>query len=134
MTATLASGTFTPSSSARHVTNVVNCRSLKSSKFRRLIAGLPDGYRLPANAHPMTRSNRDGRQMAAAGSGGSWIGAGSLELDRPTLAFAWLLAQPTVTAVIVGPRRPEHLEPALRALELQLDESEAAELARLFPK
>ena len=32
------------------------------------------------------------------------------------LAIAWLLANPLVTAVIVGPRRPAQLEPALEAL------------------
>jgi aryl-alcohol dehydrogenase-like predicted oxidoreductase len=32
------------------------------------------------------------------------------------LAIAWLLANPLVTAVIVGPRRPAQLEPALQAL------------------
>jgi aryl-alcohol dehydrogenase-like predicted oxidoreductase len=32
------------------------------------------------------------------------------------LAIAWLLANPRVTAVIVGPRRPAQLEPALAAL------------------
>jgi aryl-alcohol dehydrogenase-like predicted oxidoreductase len=37
------------------------------------------------------------------------------------LAIAWLLADPRVTAVIVGPRRPEHLEPALAALGLAPD-------------
>jgi len=35
------------------------------------------------------------------------------------LAIAWLLANPQVTAVIVGPRRPAHLEPALAALSPQ---------------
>ncbi len=52
--------------------------------------------------------------------------------DTATLAIAWLLAQPLVTAVIVGPRRPEHLEPALRALDLQLSQTEVGELAALF--
>ena len=37
------------------------------------------------------------------------------------LAFAWLLADPRVTAVVVGPRRPEHLEPALAALGAAID-------------
>ena len=32
--------------------------------------------------------------------------------DMPTLALAWLLSDPRITAVVVGPRRPEHLEPA----------------------
>jgi 1-deoxyxylulose-5-phosphate synthase len=35
------------------------------------------------------------------------------------LAIAWLLADPRVTAVVVGPRRPHHLEPALAALRLE---------------
>ena len=37
--------------------------------------------------------------------------------DPATLALGWLLGDPRVTAVIVGPRRPAHLEPALAALE-----------------
>jgi aryl-alcohol dehydrogenase-like predicted oxidoreductase len=41
--------------------------------------------------------------------------------DPATLALAWLLAQPAVTAVVVGPRRPAHLEPALRALTAEID-------------
>jgi aryl-alcohol dehydrogenase-like predicted oxidoreductase len=35
------------------------------------------------------------------------------------LALAWLLANPAVTAVIVGPRTPAHLEPALAALQIE---------------
>jgi 1-deoxyxylulose-5-phosphate synthase len=53
-------------------------------------------------------------------------------LDTATLAMAWVLAQPQVTAIVVGPRRPEQLEPALRALENPLTADEAAELAALF--
>jgi aryl-alcohol dehydrogenase-like predicted oxidoreductase len=49
--------------------------------------------------------------------------------DPAALALAWLLADPRVTAVIVGPRRPAHLEPALAALELTVDRDE---LTRLF--
>jgi aryl-alcohol dehydrogenase-like predicted oxidoreductase len=49
------------------------------------------------------------------------------------LAIAWLLAQPYVTAVVIGPRRPEHLEPALSALRLDLTASERDDLAELFP-
>lgn len=36
--------------------------------------------------------------------------------DPATLAYAWLFAQPDVTAVVVGPRRAEQLAPALAAL------------------
>jgi aryl-alcohol dehydrogenase-like predicted oxidoreductase len=49
-----------------------------------------------------------------------------------TLAIAWILGNPRVTAVIAGPRRPEQLEPYLAALELPLSEQERDELARLF--
>ena len=53
-------------------------------------------------------------------------------VDSATLAFAWLLSSPDVTAVVVGPRRPAHLEPALRALELGLSEADRTELASLL--
>jgi aryl-alcohol dehydrogenase-like predicted oxidoreductase len=53
-------------------------------------------------------------------------------VDSATLAIAWLLAQPQVTAVIVGPRKPEQLEPAVRALDARLSKAEADELATLF--
>jgi aryl-alcohol dehydrogenase-like predicted oxidoreductase len=50
-----------------------------------------------------------------------------------TLALAWLLAHPHVTAFVVGPRRPEHLRPALDALELDLSPPEREQLTALFP-
>jgi aryl-alcohol dehydrogenase-like predicted oxidoreductase len=53
-------------------------------------------------------------------------------VEPATLAIAWLLAQPWVTAVVVGPRRPKHLEPALRALERPLSKAEADEVAAIF--
>ena len=53
-------------------------------------------------------------------------------VDPATLAIAWLLAQPHVTAVVVGPRRPDQLEPPLTALEHRLSQSEAEELAAIF--
>jgi aryl-alcohol dehydrogenase-like predicted oxidoreductase len=53
-------------------------------------------------------------------------------VDSATLSIAWLLAQPGVTAVVVGPRRPKHLEPALRALEHPLSAADAEEVGSLF--
>jgi aryl-alcohol dehydrogenase-like predicted oxidoreductase len=53
--------------------------------------------------------------------------------DMPTLALAWLLSDSRVTAVVVGPRRPEHLEPAMAALDLPLSDAERDELASVFP-
>jgi aryl-alcohol dehydrogenase-like predicted oxidoreductase len=80
----------------------------------------PEGYRhLDA---PAIYRGLDLFRTAAAGRG----------VDTTTLALAWVLSHPQVTAVVVGPRRPEHLEPARRALELPLTADERDELARLF--
>jgi aryl-alcohol dehydrogenase-like predicted oxidoreductase len=54
-------------------------------------------------------------------------------VDMPTLAVAWLLTDPRVTAVVVGPRRPEHLAPARTALDVELSAADRDELASLFP-
>jgi aryl-alcohol dehydrogenase-like predicted oxidoreductase len=48
------------------------------------------------------------------------------------LAIAWLLDDPNVTAVVVGPRRPDQLRPALEALQLELSPQEREQLAALF--
>jgi aryl-alcohol dehydrogenase-like predicted oxidoreductase len=53
-------------------------------------------------------------------------------VDSATLAIAWLFAQPWVTAVVVGPRLPQHLEPAMRGLEHALSKAEADEVAAIF--
>ena len=52
--------------------------------------------------------------------------------EPATLALAWVLAEPRVTAAIIGPRRPEQLEIVPAALALDLSAAEAAELATLF--
>ena len=52
--------------------------------------------------------------------------------DAATLALAWLLADEGVS-VVLGPRRPEHLQPALAALREPLTSAERDELGHLFP-
>ena len=59
--------------------------------------------------------------------------AGERGVDMATLALAWLLAHPLVNPVVVGPRRAEHLQPALAALELKLGVAERDEISALFP-
>jgi aryl-alcohol dehydrogenase-like predicted oxidoreductase len=49
-----------------------------------------------------------------------------------TVALAWLLGLPDVTAVVIGPNRPEHLEQAAAALDLALTPEERDELAGWF--
>jgi len=46
------------------------------------------------------------------------------------LALAWLLADPRVTQVVVGPGRPEHLAPVREALERPLGHAAREEIAR----
>jgi aryl-alcohol dehydrogenase-like predicted oxidoreductase len=54
--------------------------------------------------------------------------------EKPAdVALAWLLSNPVVTAPIVGPRTDEHLEGALRALEIKLDDETKQKLDEIFP-
>ncbi len=52
--------------------------------------------------------------------------------DPATVSLAWVLSNPAMSGVVVGPRRPQHLEPALAARDLRLSESERAEIASFF--
>jgi aryl-alcohol dehydrogenase-like predicted oxidoreductase len=90
---------------------------------------LPEGSRMTMRPEPYARLQNDAtfdaleeleRLAAERGTSGA------------ALALAWLLADPRLTAVVVGPGRPEHLEPGLAALAQPLDEAERAELDRLF--
>jgi aryl-alcohol dehydrogenase-like predicted oxidoreductase len=49
------------------------------------------------------------------------------------VGIAWLLAQPAVTAPIIGPRTAEQLDGSLRALEITLDDKVLAALDEIFP-
>ncbi|MCS6995147.1 MAG: aldo/keto reductase [Anaerolineales bacterium] len=54
--------------------------------------------------------------------------------ERPAdVALAWLLANPVVTAPIIGPRTLEQLTGSLRALSLQLDEAVLKKLDEIWP-
>jgi aryl-alcohol dehydrogenase-like predicted oxidoreductase len=52
--------------------------------------------------------------------------------DPAELAVAWLLADPRISAVVVGPRRPEHLRAPLAGARRRPDEAERARLSELF--
>ena len=49
------------------------------------------------------------------------------------VGLSWLLANPVVTAPIIGPRTVEQLDGSLRALELELDAAAMGRLDELFP-
>jgi aryl-alcohol dehydrogenase-like predicted oxidoreductase len=58
--------------------------------------------------------------------------AGEREGSMAGLALAWLLADERVTQIVVGPGRPEQLDPVREALAAPLAPEERGELDRLF--
>jgi aryl-alcohol dehydrogenase-like predicted oxidoreductase len=50
-----------------------------------------------------------------------------------TLAVAWVVAHPAVTAPLIGGRTLEQLRPSLAAADVELDEEERAVLPALTP-
>jgi aryl-alcohol dehydrogenase-like predicted oxidoreductase len=59
--------------------------------------------------------------------------AAELDVSVAVLALAWLLAQPGVTAPIIGPRTPEQLSELLPALGVELAPEVLAELDAIWP-
>ncbi|MFD1886126.1 aldo/keto reductase [Paenibacillus wenxiniae] len=57
------------------------------------------------------------------------------ELGEPqdVVALAWVLANPAVTAPIIGPRTSEQFEGSLRILDVKLDEETMKRLDEIFP-
>jgi aryl-alcohol dehydrogenase-like predicted oxidoreductase len=53
-------------------------------------------------------------------------------VSHAQVALAWILQQPGVTAPIIGASKPHHLEEALAALSLKLDEAELKALAEPY--
>jgi NDP-hexose C3-ketoreductase / dTDP-4-oxo-2-deoxy-alpha-D-pentos-2-ene 2,3-reductase len=49
------------------------------------------------------------------------------------VGLAWVLSRPQVCAVLIGPRTPEHVDDAVRALRQPLAADELRELDELFP-
>jgi aryl-alcohol dehydrogenase-like predicted oxidoreductase len=59
--------------------------------------------------------------------------AAELGHEPGDVGLAWLLHQPAVTAPIIGPRIQEHLDSAVRALDVTLDADALARLDEIFP-
>jgi NDP-hexose 2,3-enoyl reductase len=53
--------------------------------------------------------------------------------DPAEVGLAWVLARPYVTAAVIGPRTPAHIDGAIRAMELTLSAAELVRLDELFP-
>ncbi len=99
-----------------------------TGKYRRS-AAYPEGSRMTQRPESYARFE-NGRvfdaleafEREALGRGVSMAG----------LATRWLLGEPEITAVVVGPTRAEHLEPVQEALSLDLTPAERAHLRGLF--
>jgi aryl-alcohol dehydrogenase-like predicted oxidoreductase len=85
-----------------------------TGKYRR-DAPPPDGSRMTTRPEPYLRL-QDERVYSALDR------LAALAHDQGTtmaaLALSWVLARPGVTATVIGPRRPEHIAPAIEALTL----------------
>ena len=57
----------------------------------------------------------------------------TIDVAPARVAMAWLLAQPSVTAPIIGPRTIEQLAGSLRALEIRLDDAAMKRLDEIWP-
>jgi aryl-alcohol dehydrogenase-like predicted oxidoreductase len=99
-----------------------------TGKYRRGEA-YPSGSRMTLRPDPyadlVNEETFDGLEAFAAA-------AADLGVEPATLAVAWVLGHPQVTAVVVGPRRPEQLATAVAATELELSAAQRDELAGLF--
>jgi len=89
----------------------------------------PAGSRMTTRPEPYEHLKDD---AVYRGLDGLAAAAAERGVSSAALAIAWLLADPGVTGVVVGPRRPDQLEPPLAALALELDPSERDALTGLF--
>ena len=89
----------------------------------RRLADDPAPRALRARCSPTARSTR---------STGSRRSGASAACSMAGVALAWLLADDRVTQIVVGPGRPEHLEPVREALAQPLTADEYARLEEAF--
>jgi len=62
----------------------------------------------------------------------AWEVAKAHNVTGPQVALAWLLSKPYVTAPIIGASKMEHLDQALAALEIKLDDDQIKRLEELY--
>ena len=91
--------------------------------------GYPDGSRMTLRPEPYRHLERDAvfRGLTALSEE-----ARSRGVEMSTLALAWVLSHPQMNAVVIGPRRPEHLDATLAALAIGLSQQDRDRLAGFF--
>ncbi len=99
-----------------------------TGKYRR-DGGYPSGSRMTLRPDPY----RDLESEETFAAIDAFVAAAAARGVEPaTLAVAWVLAHPGVTAVVVGPRRPDQLASALAATDVSLTPEEHDGLTELF--
>ncbi len=89
----------------------------------------PEGSRMTLRPEPYAHLRNESVLRAIATLGERARARG---VSMAALAIAWVLSDARTTAAILGPRRPEHLDPAVEALSIRLSEAERTELGSLF--
>ncbi len=104
------------------------CGGWLTGKYRRG-ASYPAGSRMTQRPEPYAR-------LATDRTFGALDGLATLAAARGTsmaaTALAWILADPRIAQVVVGPGRPEHLEPVRDALAAPLSDDERRRLDGIF--
>lgn len=100
-----------------------------TGKYRSL-SDFPKGSRMSMRSEPyqkyLNQKTFDGLVSFRAEADQRGVSMGGL-------ALAWMMANPLITAPIIGPRKPAHFQPVKEALELNLSASECDALTALFP-
>jgi aryl-alcohol dehydrogenase-like predicted oxidoreductase len=93
-------------------------------------AAYPAGSRMTLRPEPYRHFAKDETFDALAALADEAHARG---VEMSALALAWVLHHPRMTAAIIGPRRPEHVDSALAALALTLSEEDRTRIALLMP-
>ncbi len=88
----------------------------------------PDGSRMTLRPEPYHAFEREEIYRALEALASKAVEQG---VTMGALALAWVLRQPRVDSAIIGPRRPEHIDTALAALDMPLRDN-GAEIGALF--
>ena len=104
-----------------------------------LARGMLAGTRLQLGDESTTRSASDGLDQILYDQPSDWDVVAAVKQVAETrgaksaqVALAWLLSRPAVTAPIIGATKLDHLEDAITAIDLELDEAEIATLERPY--
>jgi aryl-alcohol dehydrogenase-like predicted oxidoreductase len=104
-----------------------------SGKYRAAMfsgdAAYPAGSRMTLRPEPYRQWVNDATFRAIDALDRYAAGRG---VSLPALALAWVLGDPAVSAIMVGPRSPEQFVPALDALDVPLTARERGKIVELF--